>query len=217
MSRNPKRSDSVYNARRRFIRAAERALNKSYDAVGAEKSRYREMAREYTAKAAELYQGKVKGKVSGVMQKLSDALGVNLREFASSEKPTKREQQRQSRLIKESEKVTEYVKNDNGGYRKKTSIETREEAANAILNSPIGSRIYAGLVDVWAKPTIEDGEIKMRRTREDINNAIMEHFGVSSMMDVIEMLEEKVDLYADPQSIERYDTVSLTIANSLYE
>ena len=57
----------------------------------------------------------------------------------------------------------------------------------------------------------------MRRTREDINNAIMEHFGVSSMMDVIEMLEQKIDLYADPQSIERYDIVSLTIANSLYE
>lgn len=213
MPRNPKRSDSVYNARRRFIRAATRALNKSYDAVGAEKSRYREIAREYTTKAAELYQGKVKGKISGAMQKLSDSLGVNLREFTSSEKPTKREQQRRGNLIRESLDVA-----TKPGMSKADTVKMRrDQEAEAILNSPIGSRIYAGLVDVWAKPTIEDGEIKMRRTREDINNAIMEHFGVSSMMDVIEMLEQKVDLYADPQSIERYDIVSLTIANSLYE
>ena len=213
MPRNPKRSDSVYNARRRFVRAATRALNKSYDAVGAEKSRYREIAREYTTKAAELYQGKVKGKISGAMQKLSDALGVNLREFSSSEKPTKREQQRRGNLIRESLDVA-----TKPGMSKADTVKMRrDQEADAILNSPIGSRIYAGLVDVWAKPTIEDGEIKMRRTREDINNAIMEHFGVSSMMDVIEMLEQKVDLYADPQSIERYDIVSLTIANSLYE
>lgn len=213
MPRNPKRSDSVYNARRRFIRAATRALNKSYDSVGAEKSRYREIAREYTTKAAELYQGKVKGKVSGAMQKLSDALGVNLREFSSSEKPTKREQQRRGNLIRESLDVA-----TKPGMSKADTVKMRrDQEAEAILNSPIGSRIYAGLVDVWAKPTIEDGEIKMRRTREDINNAIMEHFGVSSMMDVIEMLEQKIDLYADPESIERYDIVSMTIANSLYE
>lgn len=213
MPRNPKRSDSVYNARRRFVRAATRALNKSYDAVGAEKSRYREIAREYTTKAAELYQGKVKGKVSGAMQKLSDALGVNLREFSSSEKPTKREQQRRGNLIRESLDVA-----TKPGMSKADTVKMRrDQEAEAILNSPIGSRIYAGLVDVWAKPTIEDGEIKMRRTREDINNAIMEHFGVSSMMDVIEQLEQKIDLYTDPQSIERYDIVSLTIANSLYE
>lgn len=213
MPRNRKRSDSVYNARRRFVRAATRALNKSYDTVGAEKSRYREIAREYTTKAAELYQGKAKGKISGAMQKLSDALGVNLREFASSEKPTKREQQRRGNLMRESLDVA-----TKPGMSKADTVKMRrDQEAEAILNSPIGSRIYAGLVDVWAKPAIEDGEIKMRRTREDINNAIMEHFGVSSMMDVIEMLEQKIDLYADPQSIERYDIVSLTIANSLYE
>ena len=213
MPRNRKRSDSVYNARRRFVRAATRALNKSYDAVGAEKSRYREIAREYTTKAAELYQGKVKGKVSGAMQKLSDALGVNLSEFTSSEKPTKREQQRRGNLIRESLDVA-----TKPGMSKADTVKMRrDQEAEAILNSPIGSRIYAGLVDVWAKPTLEDGEVKMRRTREDINNAIMEHFGVSSMMDVIEQLEQKIDLYADPQSIERYDIVSLTIANSLYE
>ena len=155
----------------------------------------------------------MKGKISGAMQKLSDALGVNLREFSSSEKPTKREQQRRGNLIRESLDVA-----TKPGMSKADTVKMRrDQEAEAILNSPIGSRIYAGLVDVWAKPTIEDGEIKMRRTREDINNAIMEHFGVSPMMDVIEMLEQKVDLYADPQSIERYDIVSLTIANSLYE
>lgn len=203
-----KASDDTYNARRRFIRAATRYLNKSHDTVGTERNRYREMARDAALKAAELYERKANIKRKSDFGRLVSEFKIDLAEFLTDEEPTERRTQRRETLLRESEKVTG-----------KTNIENRRETeARAILNSPIGSRIYAGLVDVWAKPAIEGGAVVNKRTQDDIDALIMDYYGVDSMMDVIEMLErQNPDLYTDPESLERYHSISTSIALTLYE
>jgi hypothetical protein len=207
-------SDDTYNARRRFIRAAKRYLDKSYDAVGSVRNRYREMARDATLKAAELYQRKANIKRKGDFERLAREFNVNLSEFITDDEPTERETQRRKKLERESKEVTAQT----SGTAEQRTQARRESEARAILNSPIGSRIYAGLVDVWAQPAIEGGEIINKRKQEDIDALIMEHYGVNNMMDVIEILEQQnPNLYADPESLERYHETSISIAVSLYE
>lgn len=213
MARRKRASDTAYNARRRFIRTASRYLNRSKDTVGAESARYREMARETIVKAASLYERKADISRSRQFTNIAKDLGINVRELMRGETETKREQQRVQNLISESRELV----SDKPLSRAELVDFRREQEARAILNSPIGSRIYAGLVDVWAQPTIENGELVNRKSIEDINQAIMNYYDVDNMMDVIEILEQQIDLYADPESLERYDAVSLTIAQGLYQ
>lgn len=212
MARRQTQADQAYNARRRFLRKADSYLNKAKDTIGAESARYRELAKDMTAKAAQLYERKADITRSSRFNRLSKELGIQVNEFMRRQDETKRERQQVERLITESEIVAQ----PSGLSREELTDWRREQEANAILSSPIGSRIYAGLVDVWAKPTYRNGELVNERTTEDINQAIMDYFEVDNMLDVIEILEQKVDLYADPESLERYDAVSLAIAMGLY-
>ena len=206
------RSDSAYNARRRFLRKANSYLDKAKDTIGAESTRYRELARNMATKAAQLYERKGNIPHSSKFNRVAKELGIQVEELMRGKDETKREQEQVERLKKESETVVQPSKLSQDGL----ANWRREQEANAILSSPIGSRIYAGLVDVWAKPTYRDGEWVNERTTEDINKAIMDYYEVDNMMDVIEILEKQVDLYADPESLERYDAVSLQIAMGLY-
>lgn len=218
MARNTKReSDKLYNARRRFTRAAKRYMNKAKDSVGATAQRYRDMARNAIEKAAELYDRKANIQRAKGFTELANELGVNINEFLTNE-PTQRERQRRETLKKESEQVTSTLPRTNMS-KEEIRQYRREQEARAILNSPYGSRIYAGLVDIWAKPEFDTvtGEMVNHRSAADIDKLITEYYGVDSMMDVIEILEKQVDLYGDPESIERYDTISLTIAKGLYQ
>lgn len=213
MAKRERESDKAYNARRRYLRRAEGYLNKAKGTIGAEGARYRELARDLTTKAAQLYERKADIKRSGRFGRLSKELGVKVEEFMRGKEETKREQQQAERLIKESETVAQPKRLN----REELTKWRREQEASAILSSPIGSRIYAGLVDVWAKPTYREGEWVNERTTEDINQSIMDYYEVDNMLDVIEILEKQVDLYADPESLERYDAVSLQIAKGLYK
>lgn len=163
-------------------------------------------------KAASLYERNADIRRSRAFSRIADDLGIKVGEHIRRDDETKREQEQVKDLISKS---LEYVQ-----PAKLTGEQAREwrrdQEAQAILSGPIGSRIYAGLVDIWAQPKYQDGELVNKRTTEDINKAIMDYYGVSSMMDVIEILERQIDLYADPESLERYDAVSLTIALGLY-
>lgn len=202
-------SKAAYNARKRYTRAARRYLNKANDSVGVTQDRYRALAREQLEKAASTYTRRANINRSKEFTRLASELNVDVQEFMPSAEPTAAELQRLERTVEES----------TGSLAGRMGVEERREAeAQAILNGPIGSRIYAGLVDVWSKPRFNEfGELVNTRTQENINQAIMDYFGVSSMMDVIEILEKQVDLYADPKSVEKYDTVSLTIQAGLYQ
>lgn len=197
-------SDDNYNARRRFIREAKRAMQKAQSATGEMKKRYRNIARESIQKAAELYTRHADIQRSKDFVTLSKELGINLSEFQPGKSPTPRETVRMETLRSESQSLM--------------NMSMREREAQAILSSPIGSRIYAGLVDVWAKPTFNaDGELVYSKSRNDINKAIMEYFGTTSMMDVLEMLEAQgINIYADPKSMEKYDEITLAIAEMIY-
>lgn len=207
------RSDETYNARRRFIRTAKNYLGKARDSVGAESMRYRELARDLLTKAASLYERKANITRSKDFTTTAKQLGIDVKEFMRGDDETKREQQRVKRIIDESKTWVSGKKMT----REQRREWRRSKEAQAILNGPIGSRIYAGLVDVWAQPTFEDGELVNRQNVEDINQAIMDYYGVDNMMDVISILEKQMDIYADPKSLERYDAVSLQIAQGLVE
>lgn len=196
MARAEKRGDSTYNARRRFVREAERFQKLANKSAGAERDRYTYLAKESLSKAAELYENRGKIKRSASFNRLANELGINLSDYEFNEKRTET-------LKKQSER---YVK-----------LSSRERMARAILDSSVGSRIYGGLVDVWAQPTYKNGELVYRRSAEDIDQLIMQHYGVDSMMDVIELLEkEGRDLYADPESLEKYDLLTLQIMQGLF-
>lgn len=201
-------SAKAYNARKRYTRAARRYLNKAHDSVGVTRERYETLARENLEKAAMTYTRRANINRSKEFTRLASELNINVQEYMPGAEPTEREMQRLERVISES---TESLAG-------RMSISERREAeAQAILSGPVGSRIYAGLVDVWSKPQFDaSGQLINTRTQENINDAIMKHFGVSSMMDVIEILEKQVDLYADPKSQERYDEISMQIQIGLY-
>lgn len=212
-----KQSNSSYNARRRFVRLAERMVKKARGATGKAAARYRAQARDAVEKAAQLYERQADIQRSQKFTDLANEFGVNLSEYLTAGEQNKRQRERREQLISESLEVTETLIDPNTGKRRRRSErERRDMEARAILNSPIGSRIYGGLVDIWAQPTFRDGELVYKKGRDEINRAIMEYFGVDSMMDVIELLEKETNLYADPESMEKYDAVTLVIVNSLY-
>ena len=212
------RDNTTYNARRRFLRAAKRYLDKAKASIGSARERYRAMAADLTRKAAELYTRQADIQRSANFRELAKEFNLNVNEFLPGrEGLTDREEQRRQRLIEESENVRSSVPTEKG-FRPKTVEETREDEARAILNSPIGSRIYAGLIEIWAKPQFENGELVYRRSQDDVNQLIKDYFGASSMMDVLEMLQAaNPDLYKDPKSLERYNSIRLSIYDSVLE
>ena len=84
----------------------------------------------------------------------------------------------------------------------------REREARSILNSKIGKRIYGGLIEVWKTKSSAGTE---DFDRAAIEPAILEHFGVESMADVLEILEKEINIYSDPEQNEKYDDVRLMI------
>lgn len=120
---------------------------------------------------------------SKMIRGLMDKLGVS----KSDKKPSP---QRRAEVISKSR---ESLESSRGNIDAR-----REREARAIMNSKVGKRIYAGLVGVW-------------RGSDDIDQAIMDYFGTDNMADVLEALESEINIYDDPESIEKYDDVRLII------
>ena len=139
--------------------------------------RYMEKAENETGVLSERYKELARGE-------LKKAIGTYEKEPTS--KPVKDLMQRlgvgkQSAKGMDKEKLVRESKSSLESSLKDSEVR-REREARAILNSKIGHRIYGGTVSIW-------------KGREDIDAAIMEHFGVDSMADVIDMLEQEIDLY----------------------
>lgn len=79
---------------------------------------------------------------------------------------------------------------------------SEERQTDILLSSNIGSRIYAGTRELW----IDEQDPNMREER------ILEAFGVSSMLDVLKILEQRLGeiLYSE-DTTENYDSVALAI------
>ena len=83
-----------------------------------------------------------------------------------------------------------------------------ERLTRNILSSPVGSRIYGGLEKIW---NVEGVDTKSGAA---IDKAIMDKFGVSSMSEVVDKLQDEVSTLFDPAKNEqiKYDEVKEQIA-----
>lgn len=126
-----KKSDEVYNARKRFTRAAQRYEKKARQTSGTLSEKFRELARIELRNALSTYEKKPEAKA---VKRLQESLGVEY----ETRKPS---EQRREYLIKRSLETTETTIT--------SATERREREAKALLSTNIGKRIYAGLVSVW--------------------------------------------------------------------
>lgn len=197
MARQRKASDDVYNARRRFRREAERAMRRAEGATGLEKARYEAQAKQAVGKALATYAPKSKDQ--GAVGKLAKQLGVTrgsvyAQAFGAGLKGAKG-----------GLSTANIAKAIEASYSTLSSTATsRDQMARDILSiGNVGSRFYGGLVDIWGKN---------EESRKHPNKAILEYFGKSSMMDVIEELERAgVDIYTAEENAKTYKSAQLKL------
>lgn len=185
-----KKGDAAYNARRRYYRQAERYEKQATQAgTPIEAGRLLKLATRSLEKAIATYEDPTKAKMSRPIQELSQRLSP--RKLLRPASANVRKQ-----LIEESKSRATI-----GGM---TDDELRDaEAADILSGSIVGKRLYGALVDIWDKDDVG---------WENRDDAIKEYFGVDSMMDVIEAIEDMgIDIYADPESQERYDEIRTAI------
>lgn len=196
MARARKRSDDVYNARRRFRRQAERYIKKANETAGVAKNRYESMARNALEKAIASYAGnKPQGRIAQLAEKLN-IMQARIKMVRSEKAVTKEDR---ANFIAESRSALFTSGKD----------KSRDDMAKDILSDKnVASAFYGGLSDIWANTEVG---------RENPNQAITEYYNVESIMDVIEMLENAgVDIYKPSENGDTYMDVALKIANMNY-
>lgn len=182
MARMRKTGDAAYNARRRYYRQAERYEKQATQAgTAVEAGRLRKLGSRALEKAMQTYEDPTKAKFSKPIQDLERSLNPN--------RPLRKPGEGfQSKIIEESK-----ARATKGGM---SEYEIRQEEASDILTGSIGRRVYGAFVDIWKD---EEG---------DRDDAILKRFGVDSMMDLLEIIEESgIDIYQDPESELKYDEI----------
>ena len=214
-SRPRKKGDDSTNARKRYYRAAERNLAKAEKSSGATAARYRQLARQNFEDALSTYDPANTQKVSKPIQKLADQFNIDISEyqqlrqqaFKSTDIRIREQAESKQRLsIWRSQNVLESNLKDE---QFRTELEARE-----IFNSPIGSRIIGGLVDVW-RDAATDANGKVDRSK--IFSAIQDYFGVDNLADLLDKVEEKIgdELYKDPGNLEIYDVITILLQTKI--
>lgn len=185
MARLRKTGDAAYNARRRYYRQAERYEKQATQASTAvEAGRLRKLGSRALEKAMQTYEDPTKARFSKPIQDLERSLNPS----APLRKPGAGYQ---SKIIEESEKTATV-----GGM---SEDERQEFEASEILTGSIGRRVFGAFADVW-------------KDSEDREGAILDYFGASNMMEVIEAIEDAgIDIYSDPESEQRYDEIRTAI------
>ncbi len=190
-----KRSDDIYNARRRMTRAAERYIKKAEKAQGVEKARYQRLATAQIEKSLLTYQKEPLGKTAELAEKLGvTKAGALATAFAKGFTGSK------SLTRGQIEQVTKWSLEALGSSKK----DRRDAMAKEILKiDNIGSRFYGGLVDVWGGT---------EESRKHPNQAILDYFGADSIMDVLESLEAAgIDIYTPIDNDSTYKSIQLRI------
>ena len=200
MARAKRKSDSVYNARRRYTRKAERYMKQAESSYGASCERYIELAKREAEKALATYDKEPS------FQKLSKGLQrVALETDAQFSKPAN-DAQRQKLISKSKRSLEGNIK------------DRREYEGRAIMNSSVGSRIIASLEPIWrdyaaVNPKTGKNEIDWSAASEAIFEYMSMQTGklINDWLGVIEAFEQNTeigaDLYKDPKNDIRYDAV----------
>lgn len=194
-----RKSDDVYNARRRFRRQAQHYLAKADNSGGLERARYEALARNATMSAIRTYS---KGqKVQGQVKQLADRLDITERTFES--KAFAQGFEKSGVYAKDISKLIERSQSalvgDSGSKGR-----SRDDMARDILSAGnIGSRFYGGLVQIWGKN---------EESRKHPNRAVLEYFGANDLLEVLEDLENAgIDLYAPDVNDDVYKSVQLKL------
>lgn len=205
-----KKGDDSYNARKRYVRNAERNLKKAESATGAAKTRYERLAQESYKNALKTYSS-TNQKMSRSMERLGERFGKD--SYRMRETTVKRQDSYvRKRLIEKSFKVKESSIRDRQARR--------EAEATTILNSPIGRRIIGGTESIWrdeATRTGDDGSYFIDKRR--ILPILFKYFKVDNVADLLERIEAEVGeyLYADDDALNMYDSVKLTIQKAVMQ
>lgn len=199
MARARKRSDDVYNARRRFRRQAERYIKKANETAGVAKNRYESMARNALEKAIASYAG---NKPQGRIAQLAEKLNIT-----------------QARIdIIWTNKVTTKEYRNNFITKSKSALFTENKgksrddmAKNILSDKNVASSFYGGLSEIWAGS--EAGRKNPNQAIIEYFNTEIENFHAESIMDIIEYLENAgINIYKPIENDGTYMDIALQIA-----
>ncbi len=200
MARAKRASDDVYNARRRYRRQAERYEKLSEKATGVVKARYQAQAKAAIGKAMVTYSGK--NKPQGAVKKVAERLGVTQAQSMLGVVVKGAKAGAGARNVSR-ETATRLVQESLSALAGNKDMKRDQMARDILSIGNVGSRFYGGLVDVWGKT---------EESRKHPNKAILEYFGKSSIMDVIEELEDTgIDIYTPTQNDDVYISVQLKL------
>lgn len=207
--------DLANTARKRYYRDAERYLRQAENSTGATAARYRSMAQKRLSEALNTYTKSTTQNFAKPIQNIANKLGVDLNVARDKirSRSAKQEKQIRSRAIDETQSLY--------ALRSSQDPETlRQNEARALFNSPIGSRIIGGTVDIWqekATITLPDGTTKIDKSK--ILPALFDYFEVDNLADLIDAIENMSgeDLYRSPDDEAFYESVKITIQTAIAE
>lgn len=207
--------DLANNARKRYYRDAERYLRQAENSTGATAARYRSMAQKRLNEALNTYTKSTTQNFAKPIQNIANKLGVDLNEARDKlrSRSAKQEKQIRSRAIDETQSLY--------ALRGSRDPETlRQSEARALFNSPIGSRIIGGTVEIWqdkATVAMPDGSTQIDKSK--ILPALYEYFDVDNLADLLNAIETMSgeDLYKSPDDEAFYESVKITIQTMIAE
>lgn len=207
MVRKRKIGDDATNARKRYYRAAERYLKQAQQSIGATAARYRALAEIRLKEALNTYTKETTQRFSKPIQRIANALGVNLNEERETIQQRSKAEEKQIREHAINKSLEATAKGS------KTSDTLRQREARAILNSPIGKRVIGGTVEIWedeATMLTDDGT---KIDNKKILPALYEHFEVDNLADLLDKIEDIAGdmLYASPDDDAFYEGAKVTI------
>ena len=207
MVRKQRAGDSVTNARKRYYRAAERYLKQAQQSIGATASRYRALAEIRLKDAINTYTKETTQRFAKPIQRIANALGVNLSEERETIQQRTKAQEKQIRERAIDQSIEATVK----GAKDSESLRQRE--ARAILNSPIGSRVIGGTVEIWEDQAKIETDEGTKVDKYKILPALYDYFKVDNLADLLDVIEDiaQDSLYANPDNIAFYESAKVTI------
>lgn len=207
--------DKANNARKRYYRDAERYLRQAENSTGATAARYRSMAEKRLNEALNTYTKGTTQNFAKPIQNIASKLGVDLNEARDKlrSRSAKQEKQIRERYIDETKSLYALK-----GSRDPETL--RQNEARALFNSPIGSRIIGGTVEIWqdkATVALPDGSTKIDKSK--ILPALYEYFNIDNLADLLIAIETMSgeDLYKSPDDEAFYESVKITIQTMIAE
>lgn len=207
MARKQRSGDLATNARKRYYRAAERYLKQAQNSSGATASRYRALAETRLKDALSTYTKETTQNFSKPIQRIANELGVNLSEERETIQQRTKSQEKRIREHAINQSLDATVKGSVG------SESLRQREARAILNSPIGSRIIGGTVEIWEDSAKVDTNEGKKVDNKKILPALYDYFKVDNLADLLDKIEDitQDSLYANPDNEAFYESAKVMI------